>query len=118
RLKNVNKEIFVSDQLVEAQISHELTLEINEELIQILFQYRQAFASDNEALEAIKGHEVNIMLNLERIYTPILRRPVYPASPRARERLEIHIDELMKLNVLRKLGNNEEGEVKTTVIIT
>ncbi|MBW0570454.1 hypothetical protein O181_110169, partial [Austropuccinia psidii MF-1] len=118
QVKNVNKEKFVSSQLIEAQISPELTLEMKEELIEILFQYREAFASDNEPLGAIKGHEVDIMLNVERPYPPLLRRPAYPASPRAREALENHINELMKLGVLRKVGHNEEVEVTTPVIIT
>ncbi|MBW0589337.1 hypothetical protein O181_129052 [Austropuccinia psidii MF-1] len=91
---------------------------MKEELIEILFQYREAFASDNEPLGAIKGHEVDIMLNVERPYPPLLRRPAYPASPRAREALESHINELMKLGVLRKVGHNEEVEVTTPVIIT
>ncbi|MBW0568577.1 hypothetical protein O181_108292 [Austropuccinia psidii MF-1] len=47
QVKNVNKEKFVANQLIEAQISPELTPEIKEELIEILFQYRKAFASDN-----------------------------------------------------------------------
>ncbi|MBW0507859.1 hypothetical protein O181_047574 [Austropuccinia psidii MF-1] len=58
------------------------------------------------------------MLNVERPYPPLLRRPAYAASPRAREALEGHINELMKLGVLRKFGHNEEVEVTTTVIIT
>ncbi|MBW0587375.1 hypothetical protein O181_127090, partial [Austropuccinia psidii MF-1] len=58
------------------------------------------------------------MLNVERPYLPLLRRPAYPASPRAREALENHINELMKLGVLRKVGHNEEVEVTTPVIIT
>ncbi|MBW0581150.1 hypothetical protein O181_120865, partial [Austropuccinia psidii MF-1] len=91
---------------------------MKEELIEILFQYREAFASDNEPLGAIKGHEVDIMLNVERPYPPLLRRPAYPASPRAREALESHINELMKLGVLRNVGHNEEVEVTTPVIIT
>ncbi|MBW0493042.1 hypothetical protein O181_032757 [Austropuccinia psidii MF-1] len=101
KVKNFNKEKSVSDQLIEAQISTELTLEMKEELIEILFQCREAFASDNEPLEAIKGHEVEIMLNVERPYHTLLIRPAYPASPRAREALEIHINELMKLGVLK-----------------
>ncbi|MBW0561926.1 hypothetical protein O181_101641, partial [Austropuccinia psidii MF-1] len=79
---------------------------MKEELIEISFQYREAFASDNEPLGAIKGHEVEIMLNVERPYPPLLRRPAYPAGPRAREALESHIDELVKLGVLRKVGHN------------
>ncbi|MBW0538708.1 hypothetical protein O181_078423 [Austropuccinia psidii MF-1] len=118
KVKNVNKEKLVSDQLIEPQISAELTPEMKEELIEILFQYREAFASDNEPLGAIKGHELDIMLNVERPYPPLLRRPANPDSPRAREELESNINELMKLGVLRKFGHNEELEVTTTVIIT
>ncbi|MBW0501602.1 hypothetical protein O181_041317 [Austropuccinia psidii MF-1] len=80
---------------------------MKEELIEILFQYKESFASDNEPLGSIKGHEVEIILNVERPYPPLLRRPAYPASPRAREALETHIDELMKLGFLREVGNNE-----------
>ncbi|MBW0534140.1 hypothetical protein O181_073855 [Austropuccinia psidii MF-1] len=83
----VDKETFVSDQSIEAQISPELTPEMKEELIEILFQYKEAFSSDNEPLVAIKGHEVEIILNVERPYLPLVRRPAYPASPRAREAL-------------------------------
>ncbi|MBW0562154.1 hypothetical protein O181_101869 [Austropuccinia psidii MF-1] len=104
QVKNVNKEKFVSDQLIEAQLGTELTLEMKEELVEILFQHREAFASDNEPLGAIKGHEVDIILNLERPYPPILIRPAYPYRPRARDALESHIDEIVKLGVLRKLG--------------
>ncbi|MBW0558457.1 hypothetical protein O181_098172 [Austropuccinia psidii MF-1] len=85
QVKNGNKEIFVSDQLIEARIKPELTLEMKEELIESLFQYREAFAFDNEPLGAIKGHEVDIMLNVERPNPPLLRRAAYPASPRARK---------------------------------
>ncbi|MBW0536282.1 hypothetical protein O181_075997 [Austropuccinia psidii MF-1] len=91
---------------------------MKEDLIKILFQYREAFASDNEPLGAIKGRKVDIMLKVERPYPPLLRRPAYPASPRAREALESHINELMKLGVLRKAGHNEEVEVTPPVIIT
>ncbi|MBW0480383.1 hypothetical protein O181_020098 [Austropuccinia psidii MF-1] len=76
------------------------------------------FASDNEPLGASKGYEVYIMLNVERPYTPLLRRPAYPDRPRAGEALETHINALMKLGVLRKVGHNEEVEVTSPVIIT
>ncbi|MBW0587048.1 hypothetical protein O181_126763 [Austropuccinia psidii MF-1] len=116
QVKNVNKEKF--DPLIEAQTSTELILKMMEELIEMLLKYREAFSSDNEPLGAIKGHEMDIILNVERPYPPLLRRPAYPASPRAREALESHIDELVKLGVLKKFGHNEEVEVTTPVIIT
>ncbi|MBW0530824.1 hypothetical protein O181_070539 [Austropuccinia psidii MF-1] len=91
---------------------------MKEYLIEILFQYRDAFASYNEPLRVIEGHEVEIMINLKRPYHPPLRIPAYPDSPRAREALETHINELMKLGVLRKIGHNEEVEITIPVIIT
>ncbi|MBW0520418.1 hypothetical protein O181_060133 [Austropuccinia psidii MF-1] len=68
QVKNITKEKFVSDKLIEAQISPALKLEMKEELIETLFQYREAFASDDEPLGDIEGHEVDIMLNVERPY--------------------------------------------------
>ncbi|MBW0530277.1 hypothetical protein O181_069992 [Austropuccinia psidii MF-1] len=106
QVKNVNKEKFVSDQLIEAPIGSELTLEMKEEVIKILSQYREAFASDNKPLGDIKGHEVDIILNVKRHYPPLLRRTAYPARPRAREALESHINELMKLGVVKNIGHN------------
>ncbi|MBW0507609.1 hypothetical protein O181_047324, partial [Austropuccinia psidii MF-1] len=50
-------------------------------------------------------------------YPPVLRRPAYPASPRAREALEKHIQESIQLGVLRKVGHDEKVEVTTPVII-
>ncbi|MBW0536804.1 hypothetical protein O181_076519 [Austropuccinia psidii MF-1] len=91
---------------------------MKEKLIDLLFKYKNAFATDKEPLGAIIGHEVDIILNVEKPYPPLLRRPAYPASPTAREALEVHIEELMDLGVLRKLGHNEQVEVTTPVIIT
>ncbi|MBW0559396.1 hypothetical protein O181_099111 [Austropuccinia psidii MF-1] len=87
------------------------------DLIDVLYTYKNAFASDNEPLGAIKGNEVDITLNIDIPYPPVLRRPAYPASPRARESLEKHIQELTQLGVLRQVGHNEEVEVTTPVII-
>ncbi|MBW0557694.1 hypothetical protein O181_097409, partial [Austropuccinia psidii MF-1] len=115
--KDTYKEEFVANQLVEAQINPSLSTKMRHELIDVLYTYNNAFASDNEPLGAIKGHEVDITINIDRPYPPVLRRPAYPASPRAREALEKHIQELIQLGVLRKVGHNEEVEVTTPVII-
>ncbi|MBW0478175.1 hypothetical protein O181_017890 [Austropuccinia psidii MF-1] len=82
------------------------------------FESQADIASDNEPLGAIKHHEVEIMLNVERPYPQLLRRGAYPASPRDREALESHINELINLRVLRKFVHNVEVEVTTPVIIT
>ncbi|MBW0525187.1 hypothetical protein O181_064902 [Austropuccinia psidii MF-1] len=81
---------------------------MRKELINVLYAYENTFSSSDEPLCAIKGHEVDINLKVDRPYPPVLRRPAYPASPRAREALEKHIQELIQLGVLRKVGHNEE----------
>ncbi|MBW0585605.1 hypothetical protein O181_125320 [Austropuccinia psidii MF-1] len=115
--KDTYKEEFVTNQLVEAQINPSLSPKMRHELIDVLYTYNNVFASDNEPLGAIKGHEVDITLNIDIPYPPVLRRPAYPASRRAREALEKHIQEFIQLGVLRKVGHNEEVEVTTPVII-
>ncbi|MBW0550263.1 hypothetical protein O181_089978 [Austropuccinia psidii MF-1] len=91
---------------------------MRERLIQLLFKYKNAFETNKEPLGAIIGHEVDIILNVENPYPPLLRKPAYLASPRAREALEVQIKELMDLGVLREVGHNEQVEVTTPVIIT
>ncbi|MBW0565656.1 hypothetical protein O181_105371 [Austropuccinia psidii MF-1] len=108
---------FISEQLTEAEFNQELTEKIEEKLIDLLFKYKRAFATDKEPLGAIIGHEVEIIINVEKPYPALLIRPAYPASPKAREALEVHIMELMDLGVLRKVGHNEQEEVTTPVII-
>ncbi|MBW0567556.1 hypothetical protein O181_107271 [Austropuccinia psidii MF-1] len=103
--------------LKEAEFNQELTEKMKEKLIDLLFKYKNAFATDKEPLGAIIGHEVDIILNVEKPYQPLLRRPAYPDSPRAREALELHIKELMDLAVSRNVGHNEQVEVTTPVTI-
>ncbi|MBW0465297.1 hypothetical protein O181_005012 [Austropuccinia psidii MF-1] len=88
------------------------------ELIDVLYTYNNAFASDNEPLGSIKGHEADITLNINRPYPPVLRRSSYPASLRAREAMEKNIQELIQPGVLRKVGHNEEVEVITPFTIS
>ena len=114
---NSEMEQFIQAQLSESKICEELTQDQISQLQQVLFDHRKAFASDRDPLGAVIGHEVDITLNIERPYPPLLRRPAYPASPRARAELEKHIEELIRLNVLRKIGHNEEVEITTPVII-
>ncbi|MBW0574551.1 hypothetical protein O181_114266 [Austropuccinia psidii MF-1] len=111
-------DFFIAEQLKEEAFNHELTVKMREKFICLLFKYKNAFATDKETRGAIIGHEVDIILNVENPYQPLLRRPAYPASPIDREALEVHIKELMDLGVLRKVGHNEQVEVTAPVIIT
>ncbi|MBW0555569.1 hypothetical protein O181_095284 [Austropuccinia psidii MF-1] len=116
-VKDTYKEEFVANKLVEAQVNPSLSPKMRHDLIDVLYTYNNAFASDNKPLGTIKGHEVDITLNIDRPYPPVIIRPAFPASPRAREALEKHMQELIKLGVLRKVGHNEEVEATTPVII-
>ncbi|MBW0505223.1 hypothetical protein O181_044938 [Austropuccinia psidii MF-1] len=73
---------------------------------------------DKEQLGATIGHEVEIILNVENSYRPLIRKTAYPDIPRAREAFKVHIKDLMDLAVLRKVGHNEQVEVTKPVIIT
>ncbi|MBW0529522.1 hypothetical protein O181_069237 [Austropuccinia psidii MF-1] len=101
---------FFTEQLKDAEFNYELTVKMREKLIDLLFKYKNAFATDKELLDAIIGHEVDIILNVKKPYPPLLIIPAYPARPRAREALEVHIRELMDLGVLRKLYIDACGE--------
>ncbi|MBW0543424.1 hypothetical protein O181_083139 [Austropuccinia psidii MF-1] len=115
--KSPEMNFFITEQLKEAEFNHELTVKMKEKLIELLFKYKNAFPTDKEPLGAIIGHEVDIILNVEKPYPPLLRRPAYPASIRARESSEVHIKELMDLGVLSKVGHNEQVEVTKPAII-
>ncbi|MBW0509800.1 hypothetical protein O181_049515 [Austropuccinia psidii MF-1] len=110
-------ERFKSEQLCQAEISLHLTDKQENELSALLYDHKEEFASEKELLGEIIGHEFYIIFNIERPYPPLLRRPAYPASPKSREALEIHMKELLDLGVIRKVGHNEEVEITTPVIV-
>ncbi|MBW0575323.1 hypothetical protein O181_115038 [Austropuccinia psidii MF-1] len=87
------------------------------ELSSLLYDHKEAFSSDKEPLGEIIGHEVDIILNIQRPYPTLLRRPAYPVSPKSREALETHIKELLDLGGLRKVGQNEQVEIPTPAIV-
>ncbi|MBW0484272.1 hypothetical protein O181_023987 [Austropuccinia psidii MF-1] len=88
---NLELETFKPEQFNEAEISLHLTDSQENDLSSLIYDHKEAFASDKEPLGAIIGHEVDIILNIERPYPPLSRRPSYPESPKSREDLEIHI---------------------------
>ncbi|MBW0554531.1 hypothetical protein O181_094246 [Austropuccinia psidii MF-1] len=69
---NLELERFKSDHLSEAELSLHLTDSQENELSALLYDHREAFASGKEPLGAVIGHEVDIILNIERPYPPLL----------------------------------------------
>ncbi|MBW0540331.1 hypothetical protein O181_080046 [Austropuccinia psidii MF-1] len=98
-------------------MSLHLTENQENEFYALLYDHSKAFTSDQEPLGAIIGHEVDIILNIQRPYPPLLRRPSYPEIPKSREPLQIHMKELLDLGVIRKVGHNEAVEITTSVIV-
>ncbi|MBW0552033.1 hypothetical protein O181_091748 [Austropuccinia psidii MF-1] len=107
---NYKLETLKSKQLSEAKRNLHLTYKQENELSALLYDHREAFASYKEPLGAIIGHEVEILLNIERPYPPLLRRPAYPASSKSREALVINIKELLDLGVIRKICIDASGD--------
>ncbi|MBW0546638.1 hypothetical protein O181_086353 [Austropuccinia psidii MF-1] len=110
-------DLFKSEQLNEAEISLNLTDSQENELPAVLYDHKEAFASEKEPLGAIIDHEADIILNIERPYPQLLRIPAYPSSPESRDALEINIKELLDLGVMRKVGHDEEVQIATPVIV-
>ncbi|MBW0594225.1 hypothetical protein O181_133940 [Austropuccinia psidii MF-1] len=84
----------------------------------MLRKNRPAFDIGEEPLGKIKGHYIELYLDVERPYSTMLRRPPYPPSLETRKETEKHINELLDMNVIRKIGHNEIVEITTPVLIT
>ncbi|MBW0479500.1 hypothetical protein O181_019215 [Austropuccinia psidii MF-1] len=75
-------EKFKYEHLNEAEICLHLNDKKESEISSLLYECKELFASEKEPLGAIFGHEVDIILNFDTPYPPLLRRPAYPASPK------------------------------------
>ncbi|MBW0531651.1 hypothetical protein O181_071366 [Austropuccinia psidii MF-1] len=80
-VKDTYKEEFVDNQLVVAQINPSLSPKMRHDLNDVLYTYKNAFASDNEPLGAIKGNDVDITLDIDRPYPPVLRNQLIQPVP-------------------------------------
>ncbi|MBW0496380.1 hypothetical protein O181_036095 [Austropuccinia psidii MF-1] len=102
----------------EGQFSTTLTSKQKLSLLEMLRKNRPAFAIGEEPLGKIIGHDIELYLDVERPYPPMLRRPPYPASLETRKEIEKHINKLLDMDVIRKIGHNEIVEITTPVLIT
>ncbi|MBW0497071.1 hypothetical protein O181_036786 [Austropuccinia psidii MF-1] len=97
--KDKRQEGFVSNKHSEAQIIPELSPKKRKDLMDVFYTYKSALASNHEPSGSIKGNEVDITLNIERPYPPVIRRKAYPVNPRAMKDLEKKIQEFTQLGV-------------------
>ncbi|MBW0470652.1 hypothetical protein O181_010367 [Austropuccinia psidii MF-1] len=84
----------------------------------MLQKNRPAFAMVEDPLGKIRGHDIELYLDMEKPYPPILRRPPNPASLVTRKQIEKNINEILEIDFIRKIGHNEIVEITTPVIIT
>ncbi|MBW0513571.1 hypothetical protein O181_053286 [Austropuccinia psidii MF-1] len=70
----------LSNEFREGQLSTSLTSKQKLSLLKILRKNRPEFAIGEEPLDKFKGHDIELYLDVERLYPPILRRPPYPES--------------------------------------
>ncbi|MBW0500422.1 hypothetical protein O181_040137 [Austropuccinia psidii MF-1] len=87
----------------EQQFRTTLTSKQKLSLLKILRKNRPKFAIGEEPLGKIRGHDIELYLDVERPYPPLLRRPPYPASLEIRKEIEKHINELLDMDVIRKI---------------
>ncbi|MBW0488670.1 hypothetical protein O181_028385 [Austropuccinia psidii MF-1] len=102
----------------EGQLCTTLTTKQKLILLKMVRKNRPAFAIGEEPLGILRGHDIELYLHVERPYQPMLRRPPYPASLETRKEIEKHVNELLNMDVIRKIGHNEIVEITTPVLIT
>ncbi|MBW0480986.1 hypothetical protein O181_020701 [Austropuccinia psidii MF-1] len=83
----------------------------------MLRKNRPEFAIGEEPLGKIRGNDIELYLDVEIPYPPILRRPPSPESLETRKKIEKHVNELLDMDVRRKIGHNEIVEITTPVLI-
>ncbi|MBW0475172.1 hypothetical protein O181_014887 [Austropuccinia psidii MF-1] len=91
----------------EGQFSTTLTSKQKHMLLKMVRKNRPAFAIDEEPLGKIRGHDIELYLDVEIPYPPMLRRPPYPESLESRKESEKHINELLEMDVIRKIRHKE-----------
>ncbi|MBW0506726.1 hypothetical protein O181_046441 [Austropuccinia psidii MF-1] len=106
------------NELREGRFSTSLTSEQKLSLLKMIRKNRTAFAIGEEPLGKIRGHDIELYLYVERPYPPMLRRPPYPESLENRKGIEKNINELLDMDVIKKIGHNEMVKITTTVLIT
>ncbi|MBW0540764.1 hypothetical protein O181_080479 [Austropuccinia psidii MF-1] len=102
----------------EGQFSTTLTSKQKLSLLKMLRKNIPAFAIGEDPLVKIRGHNIELYLDVERPYPPKRRRPPHPEILEARKEVKKHINELLDMDVIRKIGHNEIVKITTLVLIT
>ncbi|MBW0475063.1 hypothetical protein O181_014778 [Austropuccinia psidii MF-1] len=90
---NILKELF--EVFNKAQYGTQLTSKLKLNFLKMFRKHRGAFSIWDDPLGKIDGHDIELYMDIERPYLPILRRPPYPASLETRKEIVKHINELL-----------------------
>ncbi|MBW0490858.1 hypothetical protein O181_030573 [Austropuccinia psidii MF-1] len=102
----------------EGKLSSNITRKQKLSLLKVLRKNRPAFSIGEEPLGKIRGHDIELHLDVQKPYPPMLRRPPYPESQENWKEIEKHVNKLLDMDVIRNIGHNEIVEVTTPVLIT
>ncbi|MBW0486068.1 hypothetical protein O181_025783 [Austropuccinia psidii MF-1] len=72
----------------EGQFSNTLISKQKLSLLKMLRKNRPPFAIGEEPLGKIRGHDIELYLDVEKPYPPMLRRPPYPKMLESRKEIE------------------------------
>ncbi|MBW0468188.1 hypothetical protein O181_007903 [Austropuccinia psidii MF-1] len=106
------------NELRERKFSTSLISKQKLSLLKMLRKNRFEFSNGEKPLGKIRGHDIELYLDVERPYSPILRRSPYPESLETRKEIEKHINEPPDMYVISEIGHNEIVEITTIVLIT
>ncbi|MBW0481356.1 hypothetical protein O181_021071 [Austropuccinia psidii MF-1] len=106
------------NQFNQGQFSTNLTSKQKLSLLKMLTKNRPEFSICEKALGRLRGHDIKLYLDVEKPYPSMLRRPPYPAGLENRKEIGKHINELLEMDVISKIGHNEIVEITTPVVIT
>ncbi|MBW0551489.1 hypothetical protein O181_091204 [Austropuccinia psidii MF-1] len=102
----------------EGKFSTSLNSKQKVSLLKMLRKNRPEFSIGEEPLGKIEVHDIELYLDVERPYPPMLKRPPYPESLETRKEIEKHSNERLEIDAIRKIGHNEIVEITTPVLIT
>ncbi|MBW0491682.1 hypothetical protein O181_031397 [Austropuccinia psidii MF-1] len=95
----------------EGQFSADLPRKQKLSLLKILRKNIPEFSIGEEPLGKIRGHDMELYLDVEGPQPTILRRPPYPEILETTNKIEKHMNELLDIDVIRKIGYNEIVEI-------
>ncbi|MBW0585500.1 hypothetical protein O181_125215 [Austropuccinia psidii MF-1] len=87
-------------------------------LPKVMNKNRPSFSICEKPLQKIRGHDIELFLDVERPCPPILRRSPYPESLETSKEIEKHINKLLEIDFIWKIGHKEIVEIRNPVLIT